>query len=165
MKYTSQHCCDKTVDRNMALYRKCCFPIGTKSCWMKLLSYVSGGRSPPSPDPPPLLLHVYWVPCAIARFARVKNWLWVKHLYFLRHLTACYIVSDRRGFLPAKSLIPFLSYFIFLAKACSTYRIARLCSMPPLPETNLLRILLVLYINFQLLENKQKEQPVPKRRQ
>jgi len=37
--------------------------------------------------------------------------------------------------------------------------------MPPLPETNLLRILLVLYINFQLLENKQKEQPVPKRRQ
>jgi len=30
---------------------------------------------------------------------------------------------------------------------------------PPLPpETNLLRFLLVLYINFQLLENKQKEQ-------
>jgi len=27
MKYTSQHCCDKTMDGKMALYRKCCFPI------------------------------------------------------------------------------------------------------------------------------------------
>jgi len=25
--YTSQHCCDKTVDGKMALYRDCCFPI------------------------------------------------------------------------------------------------------------------------------------------
>jgi len=41
-----------------------------------------------------------------------------------------YIVGDPHDFLPAKSLIVF-SYFIFLAKACSTYRIARLCSMPP----------------------------------
>jgi len=155
MKYTSQHCCDKTVDRNLALYRECCFPVG-------ILSYVSGEWSAPPPDPPLLIFHIYWVPCAIARFARVKNCLWVKHLYFLRHLTACYIVSDRRVFLPAKSLIPFLSQVIFLAKACSTYRIARLCSMPPLPETNLLRVLLVLYINFQLLENKRKEQSVSK---
>jgi len=28
----------------------------------------------------------------------------------------------------------FLSYFIFLAKACSTYRRERLCSMPPSPK-------------------------------
>ena len=103
-----------------------------------------------------LLLHIYWVPCATAWFANVKNWLWVWHLYFLRHQTACYIVSDRRDVLSVKSLIN-LSYFIFLAKAYSIYRIARLCSMPP-PRNNLLRILLVLYINFQLLENKRKEQ-------
>jgi len=28
-----------------------------------------------------LPLYIYWVPCAIARFSRVKSWLWVKHLY------------------------------------------------------------------------------------
>jgi len=33
------------------------------------------------------------------------------------------------------------------------------------PETNLLRLLLVVYINFQLLENKWKEQPDSRRRQ
>jgi len=27
MKYTSQHCCDKTVDGKMAWYRECCFRI------------------------------------------------------------------------------------------------------------------------------------------
>jgi len=42
-----------------------------------------------------LPLHIYWVPCAITRFASVKSSLWIKHLYFLRHLTgvtflACY---------------------------------------------------------------------------
>ena len=26
MKNTSQHCCDKTMDGKMALYRECCFP-------------------------------------------------------------------------------------------------------------------------------------------
>jgi len=26
------------MDRNMVLYRECCFPIGTKSGWMKFLS-------------------------------------------------------------------------------------------------------------------------------
>jgi len=26
IKYTSQHCCDKTKDNKMALYRECCFP-------------------------------------------------------------------------------------------------------------------------------------------
>jgi len=31
MKYTSQHCCDKTMDDKMALYRVCCFPNCTKS--------------------------------------------------------------------------------------------------------------------------------------
>jgi len=34
MKYTSQHCCDKTTDSSMALYREWFFPIGTKSWWM-----------------------------------------------------------------------------------------------------------------------------------
>ena len=37
MKYTSQHCCDKTMDGQMALYRECCFPNCTKSWWTKLL--------------------------------------------------------------------------------------------------------------------------------
>ena len=43
-----------------------------------------------------------------------------------------YIVGNRRstGLLSAKSL-KILSYFVFLAKACSAYRIARLCSMLP----------------------------------
>jgi len=27
MKYTSQDCCDKTMEDNMALYRECCFRI------------------------------------------------------------------------------------------------------------------------------------------
>jgi len=26
MKFTSQHCCDKTIGGNVALYRECCFP-------------------------------------------------------------------------------------------------------------------------------------------
>jgi len=30
MKHTSQHCCDKTMDDKMALYRECCFPNCTK---------------------------------------------------------------------------------------------------------------------------------------
>jgi len=38
MKYTSQHCCDETMDGNMALYRDCCFPNCTKSWWIKLLT-------------------------------------------------------------------------------------------------------------------------------
>jgi len=31
MTYTSQHCCDKTMDGKMALYRECCFPDCKKS--------------------------------------------------------------------------------------------------------------------------------------
>ena len=31
MKYTSQHCCDITMDVKMALYRECCFPNCRKS--------------------------------------------------------------------------------------------------------------------------------------
>jgi len=27
MKYTSQHCCDKTMGAKMSLYRECCFRI------------------------------------------------------------------------------------------------------------------------------------------
>jgi len=38
MKHTSQHCCDKTMDGKMALYRECCFTNCTKSWWKKLLS-------------------------------------------------------------------------------------------------------------------------------
>jgi len=34
MKYTSQHCCDKTMYGKMGLYRECCFPNCTKS-WGK----------------------------------------------------------------------------------------------------------------------------------
>jgi len=37
MKYTSQLCCDKTMDGKMALYHKCCFPNCAKSWWIKLL--------------------------------------------------------------------------------------------------------------------------------
>jgi len=42
MRYTSQHCCDKTMDDKMALHRECCFPNCTKSWWMKLLLWVWG---------------------------------------------------------------------------------------------------------------------------
>jgi len=42
MKYTSQHCCNKTMDGKMALYRECCFPNYTKSWWIKQLLQVSG---------------------------------------------------------------------------------------------------------------------------
>jgi len=38
MKYASQHCCDKTMDDKMALYRECCFPNCTKSWSINLLS-------------------------------------------------------------------------------------------------------------------------------
>jgi len=38
MKYTPQHCCDKTIDGKMALYREGCFPNCAKSRWTKLLS-------------------------------------------------------------------------------------------------------------------------------
>ena len=38
MKYTSQHCCDKTVGDKLSLYREWCFPNFTKSWWKKLLS-------------------------------------------------------------------------------------------------------------------------------
>jgi len=34
MKYTSQHCSDKTTDGKMALNRKCCFPNCARSWWM-----------------------------------------------------------------------------------------------------------------------------------
>jgi len=27
MKYSSQHCCDKTMNGQIALYRECCFPV------------------------------------------------------------------------------------------------------------------------------------------
>jgi len=37
MKYTSQHCCDKTIDVKIALYHECCFPNCTNSWWKKLL--------------------------------------------------------------------------------------------------------------------------------
>ena len=30
MKHVSQHCCDKTMDDKMVLYRECCFPNCTK---------------------------------------------------------------------------------------------------------------------------------------
>jgi len=36
MVYTSQHCCDKTMDGQMAFYRECCFPNCTKLWWIKL---------------------------------------------------------------------------------------------------------------------------------
>jgi len=49
MKYTSQHCCDKTMDGKMTLYRECCFPNCTKLWWINLLSYVLRGRSPQRP--------------------------------------------------------------------------------------------------------------------
>ena len=42
-KYTSQHCCDKTMDDNkMDLCRQCSFVNCTKSWWIKLLSQVLG---------------------------------------------------------------------------------------------------------------------------
>jgi len=52
MKHTSQQCCDQTMDDKLALYRECLFPNCTKSGWIKLLSHVLGGRSPPSGSAP-----------------------------------------------------------------------------------------------------------------
>ena len=40
MQYTEQHCCGKTLDDKVALYRQCCFPNCTKSWWIQLVSYV-----------------------------------------------------------------------------------------------------------------------------
>ena len=37
IEYTSQRCCDKTMDDKMALYLECCFPNCTKLWWIKLI--------------------------------------------------------------------------------------------------------------------------------
>jgi len=55
MKYTPQHCWDKTMDGKMTIYRECCFP----SLYKIMVSNVTfagfrGGRSPQSPHP--------WIP-------------------------------------------------------------------------------------------------------
>jgi len=34
-RHCSQHCCDKTMDGKMALYRECCFPNCKISWWKK----------------------------------------------------------------------------------------------------------------------------------
>jgi len=57
---------------------------GTETVTLKLTKKPAVKLSDNTP------LHVYWVPCAIARFASVKSSLWIKHLYVLRHLTTCY---------------------------------------------------------------------------
>jgi len=45
MKYTSQHCCDKTMDDKMSLYRDWCFPNFTNS--LRKIYFASfRGRSP-----------------------------------------------------------------------------------------------------------------------
>jgi len=63
------------------------------------------------------------------QFARLKGRHWNNcDLYFLRDLTACYVVGDQQDFFTAKSLI-ILSFLAFPPKACSTYRTARLCSL------------------------------------
>ena len=36
-----------------------------------------------------------WIPCAIGQFESLQSWLRVKHLYFVRHLTACSRRSTR----------------------------------------------------------------------
>jgi len=54
MKYTSQHCCDKTMDSKMTFYRECCFPNCSKS-WCKKVTFVGlMGSDRPSPLDPPL---------------------------------------------------------------------------------------------------------------
>jgi len=40
MKYTSQHCCGKTVGSKVDLFRECRSSIWTESWWIKLLSQV-----------------------------------------------------------------------------------------------------------------------------
>jgi len=54
MKYTSQHCYDNTMDGKMALYRKGCFPNGTKS-WQKI-TFVGFRWAIAPPLDPPLVL-------------------------------------------------------------------------------------------------------------
>jgi len=43
MKYTSQHCCDKTVDGKMALYRECCF-LNCSKIIVKKVTFVGFRR-------------------------------------------------------------------------------------------------------------------------
>jgi len=52
MKYTSQHCSDKTTNDKMAFNRECYFPNCAKSRWIKLLSFVSGDDPPPRGSAP-----------------------------------------------------------------------------------------------------------------
>jgi len=83
-------------------------------------------------DPPLLLLHIYWVTCAIAWLARFKSWLWARTCTSYDTYSNSLLHSQRStGLFVCKIADTFLSYFILLAKACSTYRIGRLCSMPP----------------------------------
>jgi len=60
MKYTSQNCCDKTMDDKMALNRERCFPTSCTQSWRaKLLLCVGGGNRPSKSAPDPLCLGLH----------------------------------------------------------------------------------------------------------
>jgi len=57
MKYTSQHCCDKPMDDEMALYRECCSPNKTIMVNKVTFVFFLGGWSLQClPMDPPLVL-------------------------------------------------------------------------------------------------------------
>jgi len=58
MKYTAQHCCDKTVDGKMPLYRECFFRICTKSM-VNEVTFVDRPNRPLLDPPLPPLVDVH----------------------------------------------------------------------------------------------------------
>jgi len=51
MKYTSQHCCDKTMDNKMALHRECCFSNYTNHGKTSYFRRFLGDDRPPWIEP------------------------------------------------------------------------------------------------------------------
>jgi len=70
MKYTSQNCCDKTMDDTMGLYRECCFPNCKKLWWIKILSKVFGDGDCPNNTPHPPLIRPWFCASFIAPWWR-----------------------------------------------------------------------------------------------
>jgi len=56
MRYTSQHCCDKTVDGKIALYRERCF---LSELYKFIVKNVAFPIAPPSGSSPAVELSVF----------------------------------------------------------------------------------------------------------
>jgi len=81
MRYTSQHCCDKTMDVEMALHRECFFPNCTKLWWKVTFVVFWGAIAPP------------WIrPCT----ASIQNWQ-----TSIASASTASLVKQTRGFSPS----------------------------------------------------------------